>query len=358
MMYAHLLEPAAQADGESVPTSPPEVDEVIAKAVAKSKDDRYAAAIGVCARAEAGGRCGSGVGRVGRGGAARAGSRPCGASAASGRAAGRAAGRASRPAQPPPAQPPPAQPPPAGTATGAATVASSRRRRHPRGRVSPASSSRCWRSPAGSPRRPRRRRRPRPPPRVAGRPPARQRLRPALRAGAVTGREGVHAQSTPGKGRAGDQSLRVCSDGSNLSTRRSSSSRSIAALRLCSTPTGRVTQASAWHGNTRSWVRLSPSRRTSVDPPDREAGRSVLLPPGREGELRHRLDAREARQRRSRGHARHRDRAWPRPDDRRRLVELAQRLHRQMPPEGQRGALLSTPSPGSPAPRDRPRRRA
>ena len=116
-------------------------------------------------------------------------------------------------------------------------------------------------------------------------------------------------------------------DGSNLSTRPvpvlvlSQLSGSAARLRASS-------QASAWHERRGRGVRLSPSRRTPVAPPDRQAGRAVLLLPGQEGEFRHRLDAREARQRRPRRHARVGDRAWAGTDDRRRLVELAQRLHR------------------------------
>ena len=97
MMYAHLLEPPPKLT-EKRPDLPPEVDEVIAKAVAKSKEDRYErpTEFALALKQAVGAGAASGVSAVA--GAARGGrNRPCrrlGRRACTGREAGRAAGPA------------------------------------------------------------------------------------------------------------------------------------------------------------------------------------------------------------------------------------------------------------------------
>jgi tRNA A-37 threonylcarbamoyl transferase component Bud32 len=120
MMYAHLLEPPPKLT-EKRPDLPPEVDEVIAKAVAKSKEDRYERptefALALKQAVGAGGASGVSavVAQPGAGETVLAG----GSVVARAQAEKQAEPPAqSPPAQPPPAQPPPAQPAPAGTGAG------------------------------------------------------------------------------------------------------------------------------------------------------------------------------------------------------------------------------------------------
>ena len=106
MMYAHLLEPPPRLT-EKRPDLPPEIDDVIAKAVAKSKEDRYARPtdFAVALRQAVG---------TATSGAAAAAPKP---------GAGETVLAGAPPAAAPPAQAekpaePPAEPPPPGTATG------------------------------------------------------------------------------------------------------------------------------------------------------------------------------------------------------------------------------------------------
>jgi serine/threonine-protein kinase len=106
MMYAHLLEPPPRLT-EKRPDLPPELDEVIAKAVAKSKEDRYErpTEFALALKQAVGAGAASGVSAVaaqpGAGGTVLAGTSVV------------AGAQAEKQAQPPPAEPPPAEPPPA-----------------------------------------------------------------------------------------------------------------------------------------------------------------------------------------------------------------------------------------------------
>ena len=110
MMYAHLLEPPPKLT-EKRPDLPPEVDEVMAKAVAKSKEDRYErpTEFALALKQAVGAGAASGVSAV----VAQPGAGETVLAGAS--VVGRA--QAEKQAEPP-AQPPPAQPPPAGTGAG------------------------------------------------------------------------------------------------------------------------------------------------------------------------------------------------------------------------------------------------
>ena len=257
-MYAHLLEPPPKLT-EKRPDLPPEVDEVIAKAVAKSKEDRYErpTEFALALKQAVGAGAASGVSAVaaqpGAGGTVLAGASVVGRAQAEKQAEPPAQPppTESSPAQSPPAESPPAQPAPAGTGSGggnrrklliaggilAVVLAavlipllafSGGKSLVGRGDHADHDRRAEWRDDRG-----------------------RHACDLALRAGTVTGREGVHAAEHPGNGRAGDQSLRVCPDGSNLSTRPvpvlvlSQLSGSAARLRASS-------QASAWRGTPRS----------------------------------------------------------------------------------------------------------
>jgi serine/threonine-protein kinase len=110
MMYAHLLEPPPKLT-EKRPDLPPEVDEVVAKAVAKSKEDRYErpTEFALALKQAVGAGAASGVSAVvaqpGAGGTVLAGASVVGRA--------QAEKQAEPPAQSPPAQSPPAQSPPA-----------------------------------------------------------------------------------------------------------------------------------------------------------------------------------------------------------------------------------------------------
>jgi tRNA A-37 threonylcarbamoyl transferase component Bud32 len=115
MMYAHLLEPPPKLT-EKRPDLPPEVDEVIAKAVAKSKEDRYErpTEFALALKQAVGAGAASGVSAV----AAQPGARETVLAGASVVGRAQAEKQAEPPAQSPPAQPPPAQPPADGTGPG------------------------------------------------------------------------------------------------------------------------------------------------------------------------------------------------------------------------------------------------
>ena len=125
MMYAHLLEPPPKLT-EKRPDLPPEVDEVIAKAVAKSKEDRYErpTEFALALKQAVGAGAASGVSAVvaqpGAGETVLAGASVVGRAQAEKQAEPPAQSPPpqSPPAQPPPPQSPPAQPPPAGTGAG------------------------------------------------------------------------------------------------------------------------------------------------------------------------------------------------------------------------------------------------
>jgi serine/threonine protein kinase len=125
MMYAHLLEPPPKLT-EKRPDLPPEVDEVIAKAVAKSKEDRYErpTEFALALKQAVGAGAASGVSAV----AAQPGAGETVLAGASVVAGAQAEKQAEPPSQPPPSQPPPSQllpsesppsqPPAAGTRSG------------------------------------------------------------------------------------------------------------------------------------------------------------------------------------------------------------------------------------------------
>ena len=125
MMYAHLLEPPPKLT-EKRPDLPPEVDEVLAKAVAKSKEDRYErpTEFALALKQAVGAGAASGVSAVvaqpGAGETVLAGASVVGRAQAEEQAEPPAQSppAESPPAQSPPAESSPAQPAPAGTGSG------------------------------------------------------------------------------------------------------------------------------------------------------------------------------------------------------------------------------------------------
>ena len=288
MMYAHLLEPPPKLS-ERRPDLGFAVDEVIAKAVAKSRDDRYArpSEFALALRQAVGANAPVGPETILAGSALAAPAAP--------------AAPAEKPAEPAPRQtePEPTPQPPAEAAAGA----SNRRKLVVGGGILAVivaagvlipllalSGGKSSSPPDGCGHVDRRHHGRHADRRARG-------VEPAVSPGAVAGREGVHSAKRAGQRGSGDLRLRVGADRSDIRAQRVP----ILVLSQGTGPPPRI-RAGVHPGSRRrqhaGQMRIRPGGRTCLDPPDREAGRSVLLPPGCEGELRHRLDPREAREHR------------------------------------------------------------